>query len=585
AVCCEDKQHCCPEGTQCDVRQSRCVSAMLGYSPMLEKLRARRRPASVAMVSVTCPGGKSSCPEGTTCCLLTSGDYGCCPYPEAVCCSDQLHCCPVNTICDLEHKRCLSAEEASFPLATRMLARPNDVRCPDNVTRCSDQTTCCAMVNGSYGCCLMPNAMCCSDHIHCCPEGYNCDLVHSKCVPTLTDTFTASLTPLTSTPARTSSVVAEVKVNNVPCDESAVCCMDLLHCCPHGTTCNLVQSTCDDTQGHAPSLPWLNKLPAHTLTAIVEIAVVMSSDEKCDHQTMCPRGTTCCRKGSGRWACCPLPQAVCCHDQEHCCPQGYRCNLAQQSCDAPGSGRSLPLVRKTPTLPPRADSPSLAGVKCDTRTTCPRDTTCCFMKWSGSWGCCPLPKPHGVGLQRMPWIAKVGAVQQDVPQGMLGDVKCDNSSSCASGTTCCKLATGEWGCCPLIKAVCCDDHEHCCPQGYTCNMHSGTCEKQHQILSPGSRPQSKVVQSMLRQSAEEEDVPCDATGGFRCSKQETCCRTSATEWACCPSAQAVCCTDSQHCCPAGSSCDQAAGSCTPNRLLSWAPQRWDRDADLIPLGL
>ena len=34
------------------------------------------------MAAVTCPGGKSSCPAGTTCCLLTGGDYGCCPYPE-----------------------------------------------------------------------------------------------------------------------------------------------------------------------------------------------------------------------------------------------------------------------------------------------------------------------------------------------------------------------------------------------------------------------------------------------------------------------------------------------------------------------
>lgn len=53
AVCCEDEQHCCPEGTQCDVRQSRCVSAMLGYSPMLEKLRARRRPGGTPDHSTT----------------------------------------------------------------------------------------------------------------------------------------------------------------------------------------------------------------------------------------------------------------------------------------------------------------------------------------------------------------------------------------------------------------------------------------------------------------------------------------------------------------------------------------------------
>lgn len=32
--------------------------------------------------SVRCPGSSSSCPDGFSCCLLTSGDYGCCPYTE-----------------------------------------------------------------------------------------------------------------------------------------------------------------------------------------------------------------------------------------------------------------------------------------------------------------------------------------------------------------------------------------------------------------------------------------------------------------------------------------------------------------------
>ncbi|KAK0150480.1 Granulin [Merluccius polli] len=701
AVCCEDKRHCCPEGTQCDLSHSRCVSSVLGYVAMLEKLPARRKPgvtpakrtatfqmqkfildvyvASVGVASVTCPGGKTSCPEKTTCCLLNSGDYGCCPYPEAVCCSDHLHCCPANTTCDLEHKKCRSGEEA-FLLSTKISARPNDVIChPDSLIMCPDQTTCCQMVNGSYGCCPMPNAMCCSDHLHCCPEGYNCDLVHSVCVSTHIDTSTTSLTPLTSMPAKTSSAVAEVKVNAVPCNDSeacadgntccqnprgqwaccplpeAVCCKDHLHCCPHGTTCNLVQSRCEDARGHAPSLPWLNKLPVLSINTREEVAVVTSSDEKCDRQTMCPGGTTCCRKGSGHWACCPLPQAVCCNDQEHCCPKGYHCNLAQQSCDGAGYS-SVPWVQKPPALPrvelqPLSDPPSPVRVKCDSQTTCPRDTTCCFMKQSGlseTWRfpihyvgnsredfqqsslqalgvlgqgqstlskmtperypllpppppqavccadgehCCPsgytcdartasCSKPHAAGLQRMPWFSKHSAMQQ----GALEDVKCDNASSCASGTTCCKLATGEWGCCPLVKAVCCDDREHCCPQGYTCNMHSGTCEKKLELLPSRSRLQSKVVWSMLRQSSVEEDIPCDAAGGVRCSKQETCCRTSATEWACCPSPQAVCCTDFQHCCPAGSYCDLAAGGCTPHSQPSRTPKRWDRE-DLVPLGL
>ena len=85
------------------------------------------------------------------------------------------------------------------------------------------------------------------------------------------------------------------------------------------------------------------------------------------------------------------------------------------------------------------------------------------------------------------------------------------------------------------QAVCCADHEHCCPQGYTCNMQTGTCEKKAFELLLHSLPQSKVVQSSLRDA--EEDVSCDSEGAFRCPKQHTCCKTSATEWSCCPASR------------------------------------------------
>lgn len=236
----------------------------------------------------------------------------------------------------------------------------------------------------------------------------------------------------------------------------------------------------------------------------------------------------------------------------------------------------------------------------------------------------------------------------------VNDVKCDDKSSCASGTTCCKLQTGEWGCCPLVKvctsmtslylmydfrgflrshhtsvthvtfisdninitktwlqqsvvdakqnihlirflslnlnigvesifricaegrltsdsvncwnasavneltiwkwvwrqyeqiglnillpsplqAVCCEDHEHCCPQGYTCNMQTGTCEKKDHDVLIHTLPQIKVVQSEPRDTEDDTDIPCDSTGAFHCPERDTCCKISATEWACCPS--------------------------------------------------
>ncbi|XP_034425893.1 granulin b isoform X2 [Hippoglossus hippoglossus] len=698
AVCCEDKQHCCPEGTKCDTAHEVCVSASLESVPMVEKLPAKRRenyPVSAALTvgSVTCPGGKSSCPDGYTCCLLTTGDYGCCPYDQAVCCSDHVHCCPSNTICDMEHDVCKSGE-TEMPLLKKISAVLNDIVCPDKVAVCPDQTTCCEMDSGSYGCCPMPNAVCCSDHIHCCPEETTCDLQHSTCVSTRGDAIMASKIPA----AVTELVAARSRVAAVPCNDSvacadentccqtpsgqwaccplpkAVCCEDHMHCCPHGTVCNLEASTCDDPTANTAVMPWLHHVPVFPIvtdkcdnstscpgestccktvigdwaccplpqavccddyvhccphgtvcnleeescddpsgfsaslpwTEKVSAVTLEVQDEKCDQETMCPGGTTCCKKDSGQWACCPLPQAVCCSDQEHCCPKGYKCNVAAQTCDQPG-GRSLPWLQKILALGTElhqaASAPAPRGRNmCDSSTSCPKDMTCCFMDRTHQWGCCPLPKavccsdgdhccPSGHtcehqrsacsrGSHAVPWFTKLSAVAEP---GAVTDVKCDDKSSCATGTTCCKLLTGEWGCCPLVKAVCCADHEHCCPQGYTCNMQTGTCEKKNLDELVQTLPQIKVVRSG---PGDAEDVPCDGTGEFHCPRKDTCCKTSSTEWACCPSPRATCCSDSKHCCPEGFSCDVAAGGCTMERpQLTWDLLSGNRQRDFVPHGL
>ena len=52
---------------------------------------------------------------------------------------------------------------------------------------------------------------------------------------------------------------------------------------------------------------------------------------------------------------------------------------------------------------------------------------------------------------------------------------------CPDGSTCCKLSSGQWGCCPLPNAVCCSDGEHCCPQVYTCDVSAGTCSQRGEI--------------------------------------------------------------------------------------------------------
>ena len=60
---------------------------------------------------MSCDAGSAECPDGSTCCKLPSGKWGCCPYENAVCCSDHLHCCPECTTCDVSQGKCLSKDQ------------------------------------------------------------------------------------------------------------------------------------------------------------------------------------------------------------------------------------------------------------------------------------------------------------------------------------------------------------------------------------------------------------------------------------------------------------------------------------------
>ena len=150
--------------------------------------------------TVVCPDPSYKCDDGTTCCSLKSGGYGCCPYPNAVCCSDGVNCCPDGYSCDTTHQRCVSSfsskislefenfatfkpvmknlvprKKSSFEKSSNMeisTLEGSDIMCPDKTSVCADGTTCCELNDGSYGCCPYANATCCADRQHCCPHGF-----------------------------------------------------------------------------------------------------------------------------------------------------------------------------------------------------------------------------------------------------------------------------------------------------------------------------------------------------------------------------------------------------------------------------
>ncbi|XP_034448433.1 granulin a isoform X2 [Hippoglossus hippoglossus] len=668
AECCGDHTHCCPAGTICNSAESSCVNATMSI-PWVERASADppRLSKSFRMIKTymreeddnICPD-QSRCPSEFSC-LKALTRFGCCPLAQGVPCSDGKHCCPESHQCSGDSSSCIGKDLVTIVL------------CNDGVSECPDQTTCCEGPEGTWGCCPMPKAVCCEDKVHCCPEACTCDIQNSKCISSSTKkempmwaklpariraewenkkeaeevtageandgaaekspkVTTAITVPPSEEEASVSSVTKGVGGNDVQCNDTvacldgstccrdkdhewaccplpeAVCCEDFIHCCPKGQKCNLTTQTCSD---NTCSIPLVKKMPAFPR----QRAPV--GDVICDSTTSCPDGNTCCKNNSGGWACCPLPEAVCCQDLEHCCPKGKQCNLAAQSCD--DVTRSVPWLEKVAALP-RQDA-QVGDVACNTTAACQDGETCCKTK-DGGWSCCPLPQavccddhvhccPNGSTCdlatltcdstagstpmnQKMPAFATPAPTtaattassqvpsstqteeeepeeepeevpeEDEIPTAQEEDedvksrIKCDDQISCPLHTTCCLIGEShQWGCCPLPEAVCCIGGEHCCPADYKCDESGTHCVKGELVIPSYTKLAATTTTSSVQ--ADSSSVQCDALN--LCPERTTCCQLVTGEWGCCPLQNAVCCPDKEHCCPQGYSCNTGSTSC------------------------
>ncbi|NXW90177.1 GRN protein, partial [Alopecoenas beccarii] len=298
-VPCAGRHRCCPQGSRCSADGESCVtSAGTRGSHRVGGTRVGlRRGTRGAPRAVPCPDGQSECPDNATCCVTTSGAWGCCPMPQASCCADRVHCCPHGTVCDLAHGRCLSPA-GDTPLGTAFPAwkrQPppavtlRQVLCPDGRSACPDGATCCQLSPGQYGCCPLQNV---------------------SAGPPGTDTLQAGMGRGQGTVAlelggwghslspggpqvfswRGGSAWTHPPLFRPP---QAVCCPDHVHCCPQGYTCDTGTGTC--LQDGGPPRPWAHKSPA----------LARGGDVKCDEETSCPQGSTCCPLSLGTWGCCP----------------------------------------------------------------------------------------------------------------------------------------------------------------------------------------------------------------------------------------------------------------------------------------
>lgn len=240
AVCCIDHLHCCPQETVCDTVRGKCLRGVENSVPWQKKMKSRELNSTSASANVVTCDAFSSCPDGTTCCRMTSGSWGCCPIPNAVCCKDHMHCCPSGTVCDTAQGRCtqqggLSLSESFSAKVHLTITKPatpasvpyKTVICPDQESYCPDGSTCCMLPSGGYGCCPMPKANCCTDHLHCCPHDTTCDLEHSTCRRKRIDQNDDLSELLVKSPAGS---VAALTAKDI-CHDKETMCANGHHCC------------------------------------------------------------------------------------------------------------------------------------------------------------------------------------------------------------------------------------------------------------------------------------------------------------------------------------------------------------------
>ncbi|XP_056608956.1 granulin a isoform X1 [Triplophysa dalaica] len=615
AVCCDDFIHCCPHGQTCDVAAGSC-DGLLGSVPWYEKFPVQpistQNMAKTKNSNVPC-NDTAACADNTTCCKTKDGGWACCPLPEAVCCDDFIHCCPHGQTCDVAAGSCdgLSGSVPWYekfpvqPISTQNMAKTKNSNVPCNDTAaCADNTTCCKTKDGGWACCPLPEAVCCDDFIHCCPHGQTCDVAAGSC-----DGLSGSVPWYEKFPVQPISTqnMAKTKNSNVPCNDTAacadnttccktkdggwaccplpeaVCCDDFIHCCPHGQTCDVAAGSCNGLLG---SVPWYEKFPVQPIST-KNMDDTKKFNVPCNDTAACPDNSTCCKTKDGGWACCPLPEAVCCDDFVHCCPHGQTCDVAAATCSGPSG--SMSWFEKFPVQPISTQNLALTqDVSCDSSHICPESNTCC-KNIDGDWNCCPMPEavccsdgehccPTGYKCD----VSKVSCIQDDVvipwynkitaqstPAPSAGSVSCDEKFSCSTGSTCCRMFTGEWGCCPITEAVCCPDHEHCCPKGYTCDLGGSSCVK-NLWVQVDRVPLTQIGDKKTQKINSAEDIQCGDE--YSCPGGETCCPNSETSWACCPYAKAVCCDDMKHCCPAGYKCgdDSTCIKASGPKWSSWS---------------
>ncbi|XP_023235004.1 granulins-like [Centruroides sculpturatus] len=601
--CCADGLHCCPANTIC-IDNKYC-------SPDRGKNISIMDTMSVSPQDVTCKDGHR-CQDGDTCCQLPSGDWGCCPFENAVCCPDKIHCCPAKTTCDDYNAICISSDE-NYSCKQSFLNRPSfsfisfyiakamknvlvlsflilstfygDIECFENDANliCEDGTvcvkngTCCPGKGNSSMCCPVENAVCCMDGEHCCPANTRCDLRQMRCVGVLLHQVSdySIFLKHTKPASKVNSMCPDGKhycqgsetccvssVGNKCCPYSfGSCCTDGLHCCPANTIC-IDNKIC---------LPHRDKN-----ISVMETMSASQQDVTCKDGGHCKDGDTCCQLPSGDWGCCPFENAVCCPDKIHCCPANTTCdmntctrkdddssyvngfyNLAIADSnkvievnDSLFIRRKQYIGRVLPQQLVYIQERVEKSVSSFSELRGSKTTSMMNALWFLTLFAVTAICPDVNGEDIAPLQESNNLLQITKEASSVNNYCPDRIHMCQGSDPCCITPAGQYTCCPYPAGSCCTDGLHCCPYGLVC-YRNNTC-----IKAKEGRVFTKL--KTLR-ALKFEDVVCEDQ--TRCNDNATCCQLQSGQWGCCPLPNAVCCSDKVHCCPQDTICDVREGVC------------------------
>ena len=121
-----------------------------------------------------------------------------------------------------------------------------------------------------------------------------------------------------------------------------------------------------------------------------------------------------------------------------------------------------------------------------------------------------------------------------------------SSSISFPDSTCCKIASGGYDCCPLSDAVCCPSGLYCCPSGSSCNEKDGSCTMdfpQTLNLRPtfmmSSNNKNRTPSFPDQFESKQENLGTEANNKCpdkeqECGDKETCCKLQSGGFGCCP---------------------------------------------------